>query len=44
MQKIVIFEKKIEDKDQLKIKNISTLGAIAIIQRNREVLDIAYVI
>ena len=28
----------------LKIKNIVTLGAVAIILRNREVLDIAYVI
>ena len=45
IQNTVTFEKKAKLKiNMLKIKNIVTLGAIAIILRNREVLDIAYVI
>ena len=44
IQNTVTFEKKKLKINMLKIKNIVTLGAVAIILRNREVLDIAYVI
>ena len=43
-KKIVIFVKKDLNIKMLKIKNIVKLGAIIIIQGNREVLHIAYVI
>ena len=45
MQKSVIFVKKeIEKKNMRKIKNIVKLEIIVIIQRNTEMLRIAYVI
>ena len=43
-KKIVIFVKKDLNIKMLKINNIVKLGAIIIIQGNREVLHIAYVI
>ena len=43
MQNFVIFVKKIKI-NMLKIKNIVELGIIAIIQGNKEVLHISYII